>query len=121
MFLPAWESERAGVTDRDIQGGSFQGGVALLTAAGAGGVLNNAPHPNAAKLAMNWLLSREGQIAFQKNYVRETGAADSFRIDIPKDNVPSEFRGKEGIEYIDPKPVCEFYSKLWTATAKVVA
>ena len=38
-----------------IAGGS--GGVALI---------NRAPHPNAAKVALNWLLSREGQIAYQR-------------------------------------------------------
>jgi iron(III) transport system substrate-binding protein len=104
----------------------FKEGVALLTAAGSGALLKRAPHPNAAKLAMNWLLSREGQIAFQKNYVRETGAADSFRTDIPKDEIPVEFRRKEGVkyldidsaEYIDPKPVQDFYNKLWGGRAK---
>jgi ABC-type Fe3+ transport system substrate-binding protein len=104
----------------------FKEGVALLTAAGSGGLLKRAPHPNAAKLAFNWLLSREGQIAFQKNYVRETGAADSFRIDIPKDEIPPEFRRKEGIkyldidqaEYIDPKPIQDFYNKLWGSRSK---
>ena len=104
----------------------FKEGVALLTAAGSGALLKHAPHPNAAKLAFNWLLSREGQIAFQKNYVRETGAADSFRIDIPKDEIPAEFRRKDGVkyldvdqaEYIDPKPVQDFYNKLWGSRNK---
>jgi iron(III) transport system substrate-binding protein len=104
----------------------FKEGVALLTAAGSGGLLKRAPHPNAAKLAFNWLLSREGQIAFQKNYVRETGAADSFRIDIPKDEIPPEFRRKEGVkyldidqaEYIDPKPIQDFYNKFWGGRSK---
>ena len=104
----------------------FKEGTALLTAAGAGGLLKRAPHPNAAKLAFNWLLSREGQIAFQKNYARETGAADSFRIDIPKDEIPPEFRRKEAVkyldvddvEYIDAKPVRDFYTKLWGTRAK---
>ena len=104
----------------------FKEGVALLTAAGSGALLKRAPHPNAAKLAINWLLSREGQIAFQKNYVRETGAADSFRTDIPKDEIPVEFRRKEGVkyldidsaEYIDPKPVQDFYNKLWGGRGK---
>jgi|SRR5262245_3040873 len=103
----------------------FKEGAALLTAAGAGGLLKGAPHPNAARLAFNWLLSREGQIAFQKNYARETGAADSFRIDIPKDDIPVEFRRQDGVkyfdvdsvEYIDAKPVRDFYGKHW-ATRK---
>ena len=104
----------------------FKEGVPLLTAAGAGGLLKQPPHPHAAKLAFNWLLSREGQIAFQKNYARETGAADSFRIDIPKDEIPPEFRRKDGVkyldvddvQYIDPKPVRAFYGKFWGARTK---
>jgi ABC-type Fe3+ transport system substrate-binding protein len=44
----------------------FKEGAALLTAAGAGGLLKGAPHPNAARLAFNWLLSCQGQIAFNK-------------------------------------------------------
>ena len=36
--------------------------------AGSGGValINKAPHPNAAKVGFNWLLSREGQMAYQR-------------------------------------------------------
>jgi ABC-type Fe3+ transport system substrate-binding protein len=104
----------------------FKEGVALLTAAGAGGLLKMAPHPNAAKVAFNWLLSKAGQIAFQNNYARETGAADSFRIDISKDDIPVEFQRRDGVkyldvdsvEYIDAKPVREFYGKFWGARSK---
>ncbi|HUR70817.1 MAG TPA: extracellular solute-binding protein, partial [Candidatus Limnocylindrales bacterium] len=42
-----------------ITGGS--GGVALI---------NKAPHPNAAKIGLNWLLSREGQIAYQRLFTQ---------------------------------------------------
>ncbi|HEY3306100.1 MAG TPA: extracellular solute-binding protein [Candidatus Binatia bacterium] len=48
--------------------------------------VNGAPHPNAAKIYINWLLSREGQIAYQK----ATGT-NSLRTDIPKNDVnPAE-------------------------------
>lgn len=40
------------------------------------------PHPNAARLFINWLLSREGQVVWQ----REVKAA-SLRIDIPKEGI----------------------------------
>jgi iron(III) transport system substrate-binding protein len=58
--------------------------------AGSGGValINKAPHPNAAKVALNWLLSREGQIAYQKIFTQGNDGPDSLRIDIPKDKVP---------------------------------
>lgn len=42
-----------------ITGGS--GGVALI---------KNAPHPNAAKVGLNWLLSREGQMAYQRLFTQ---------------------------------------------------
>jgi iron(III) transport system substrate-binding protein len=58
--------------------------------AGSGGValVNKAPHPNAAKVGLNWLLSREGQIAYQRIFTQGNDGPDSLRIDIPKDKVP---------------------------------
>ena len=60
-----------------------------------------APHPNAAKVAVNWLLSRAGQIAFQKATNDRGGTgADSLREDIPKDDVFPPQRRVQGIEYL---------------------
>jgi iron(III) transport system substrate-binding protein len=58
--------------------------------AGSGGValINKAPHQNAAKVALNWLLSREGQITYQRIFTEGNDGPDSLRIDIPKDKVP---------------------------------
>jgi iron(III) transport system substrate-binding protein len=42
-------------------------------------LINNAPHPNAAKVMVNWLLSKQGQIAWQ-----EKTDNNSLRTDIPK-------------------------------------
>lgn len=58
--------------------------------AGSGGValVNRSPHPNAAKVALNWVLSREGQIAYQRIFTEGNDGPDSLRIDIPKDKVP---------------------------------
>lgn len=57
-----------------------------LAAVGAGNdpasMLASAPHANAAKVFLNWILSREGQMAFQK-LTKE----NSLRIDIPKDGI----------------------------------
>jgi len=52
-------------------------------ASGSLGMLNRAPHPNAAKVYINWLLSKEGQTAF----ARETGYI-SARLDVPTDHSP---------------------------------
>jgi iron(III) transport system substrate-binding protein len=68
--------------------------------AGSGGValFNKAPHPNAAKVALNWLLSREGQIAYQRIFTQGNDGPDSLRIDIPKDKVPKGNRRPQGDE-----------------------
>jgi iron(III) transport system substrate-binding protein len=42
-------------------------------------VVNKAPHPQAAKVFLNWLLSKDGQIKWQ-----EKSDNNSLRIDIPK-------------------------------------
>jgi len=57
--------------------------------------MDKAPHANAAKVFVNWLLSREGQISFQQSQ----GACDSARIDIPKEDVPPIHRRREGVKY----------------------
>jgi len=80
--------------------------------------LKNAPHPNAAKVFINWFLSREGQETWQtvmNTIVFEE--SDSMRIDIAKDNViPSgrKVKGKEYpmLDFLDPQPVRKFYSEL---------
>ncbi len=52
-----------------------------LTGAGGGlAVFNNAPHPNAAALFANWLLSKEGQTVASRGW-----GAQSARNDIPTD------------------------------------
>ena len=61
------------------------------------GLLRNAPNPNAARLFLNWLLSKRGQINWQK-YVD----ANSMRTDIPKDTL-TNWKAKvpkKGVNYI---------------------
>lgn len=80
-------------------------GGAVAPGPGALSVMNPTPHPNAAKLYVNWLLSREGQIAWQE----ETKTA-SLRIDIPK-NIPGLYdqpMPKKGVVY--PNGGAEDYS-----------
>jgi iron(III) transport system substrate-binding protein len=68
----------------------------LTSGGGTISFIDKAPHPNAAKLFVNWLLSREGQSEFQKR-----DGADSLRIDIPKQNVLPENRRLDGVDYFD--------------------
>ncbi len=74
--------------------------------------MNRAPHPNAQKLFVNWLLSKDGM-----SVVQEITKWDTFRIDIPKDNVlPGSLR-KEGRKYIFMERLPGFAEKLNKATA----
>jgi iron(III) transport system substrate-binding protein len=47
-------------------------------------LVNKAPHPNAARVYINWLLSKEGQIEY-----RRATDVPSLRTDMPPDNIPS--------------------------------
>jgi ABC-type Fe3+ transport system substrate-binding protein len=59
-------------------------------------LMDKAPHPNAAKVFLNWVLSKEGQTAIQK----EGETNDSLRIDIPKDDVAAVMRRRSGARYV---------------------
>ena len=92
--------------DRIKEGGTLGGGSASNLA-----LLNRAPHPNAAKVFINWYLSRQGQTVWQKVMnKKELEASESMRSDIAKDDVLPEGRRVEGKEYqvvgfLDPEPV----------------
>ena len=58
------------------------------------------PHRNAARLFVNWLLSREGQTALQRTANTPNNSEESLRTDIPKDMVRSEVRRIDGVKYI---------------------
>jgi len=68
---------------------AFRGSASAIT------LVNRAPHPNAAKVFINWFLSRRGQIVYQESH----GDRDSLRADIPKDKVPAAQRRIAGRKY----------------------
>ncbi len=77
-------------------------GAGVVSQYGSLALLNRAPHPNAAKVFINWFLSREGQSTLQRALAQaEDNAPDSLRIDIPKDDVKSDNRRVEGVKYLD--------------------
>jgi iron(III) transport system substrate-binding protein len=76
-------------------------GAGLSGQVGYVGLLNKAPHPNAAKVFINWFLSREGQITFQEEQAKAGNPRDSLRIDIPKDVISMQERRVEGGRYIE--------------------
>lgn len=79
----------------------FKEGVNLSSAFGSLAVLNRAPHPNAAKVFINWLLSREGQTLFQKVITIPGDARNSRRIDVPKDHIQADEQRHDKMIYFD--------------------
>jgi iron(III) transport system substrate-binding protein len=92
--------------DKIKEGGTIGGGGSSVLA-----LINRAPHPNAAKVFVNWYLSRQGQMVWQNVMnKKEVEASDSMRIDIPKDDVLPGGKRLAGREYqvigfLDPEPV----------------
>ena len=69
---------------------------------GAIGLMNSQPHPNAARVFINWYLSREGQIAFrQANNTQEDDTTTSMREDLPLSVVPEAARRRKDVDYIE--------------------
>ena len=80
---------------------SQQEAGSMSTRSGHISFFRNAPHPNAARVYVNWALSRDGQLSWQK-----IAKANSLRTDIPKDMIPPEIVPKEGKQYLhtsDPR------------------
>jgi len=61
---------------------------------------SQSPHPYAARLFINWLLSREGQFAFQRVVNTPTNSEESMRVDVPKDMIPADIRRIDGVKYV---------------------
>jgi iron(III) transport system substrate-binding protein len=106
--------------------GLMKEGAALSAGQGFLTLVNQAPHPNAARVFVNWFLSREGQLNFQKALAQaEEGGPDSLRTDIPKDDVLPKSRRLEGVKYLDTdnqrdamKPVMKLVEETLTAAEK---
>ena len=100
--------------------GHFKEAVGISGGPAHVGVVNRAPHPNAAKLFINWFLSREGQLMAQNIAAKQGEGIDSLRIDIPKDMVPPTFRRGEkkffdmdAPEHASDEPVAKFINEVW--------
>jgi iron(III) transport system substrate-binding protein len=59
-------------------------------------IIDNAPHPNAAKVFVNWIASKEGNEIFNK----AVGTVPT-RNDIDESYLPPEIIPKEGVQYFD--------------------
>lgn len=82
--------------------GLMKEGAGLVAQYGTVALINRGPHPNAARVFINWFLSREGQLALQKALANaEEGVPNSLRIDFPKDDLHPLDRRQEGVEYME--------------------
>jgi iron(III) transport system substrate-binding protein len=80
--------------------GSLKEGSSVTAYNGTLSYFNRTPHPNAAKVAVNWLLSREGQTAWLDANQRTGGLYDSLREDISKDKVNERARRVKGAKFL---------------------
>jgi ABC-type Fe3+ transport system substrate-binding protein len=92
--LATKELEAKGVHVELMGADQFKEGSYLTAAFGSVGLINRAPHPNAAKVYINWLLSRDAQTAWS-----EASGYPSRRLDVPRDKVNPLSVPKEGRVY----------------------
>ena len=126
FFCEVDVSKQQGLPVDTFGPGVFKEGAGLVQQFGTLALVNRAPHPNAAKVFINWLLSRKGQMALQKNMLNTENPADSLRIDIPKDDVPYFNRRLDGIKYLDTsrpewqemKPILDVMNEALKAAGK---
>ena len=96
-----YKAKRQGLPVDEFSPYHFKEGVNLSSAFGSLAVMNRAPHPNAAKVFVNWLLSREGQTLFQKVISMPENARNSRRVDVPKDHIPADEQRRDKMSYFD--------------------
>ncbi|MBI4333373.1 MAG: ABC transporter substrate-binding protein [Chloroflexi bacterium] len=89
----------------------FKQGVRVTSAAGAFAVPVRVPHPNATKLFVNWLLTKEGQTVFSRGF-----GNPSLRTDVPTADFQPIFLPQPG-EKIFPDSE-EFLSKTTEVLAR---
>jgi len=82
------------VITKDLKEGAY-----MSSGHGTVSLLHNAPHPNAAKVYINWLLSKAGQEA-----VQEFAKLPSLRTDTVKDKLDPVSVPKKGVKYFMAKP-----------------
>lgn len=93
LTTPFTEFLRLGAPIKRIEmaeGAHLTSGIACIV------VMNNAPHPNAAKVFLNWLLSKEGQTLWSRLI-----GTQSARLDVAADFLPPDVVRKPGVKYLD--------------------
>jgi iron(III) transport system substrate-binding protein len=94
------EAKKKGLSVEMLDAHVFKNdGVGLESGGTMIALANNSPHPNAAKVMINWFLSREGQNGVQRTGPNDPGQ-NSLREDIPKEHLPRVLQRQKGAKYI---------------------
>jgi len=113
------EAKRQGLPVDVLDAHALKEGAGLEAGGTMISLVNRAPHPNAAKVLINWFLSREGQMAIQSTGPGEAGQ-NSLREDIPKEHLPAWEQRQPGVKYLrlwgpavwDRSPITELVSEM---------
>jgi ABC-type Fe3+ transport system substrate-binding protein len=114
--IELWAAKKQGLPVDAFELAKFKEGGLVGPGGSNIALINRAANPNAAVVFVNWLLSREGQIAYQK---LAQGGRNSLRTDIPKDDVALHSRIRPELEYAiadetkDPETFRRFVSEVW--------
>jgi iron(III) transport system substrate-binding protein len=92
----AFEMKNKGLPIELFGSAALQEGGVISASNGTVMVPRNVPHPNAAKVYLDYLFSREGQHVWSK----ATGLT-SRRLDVPSDHIPEVLVPKEGVKYLE--------------------
>ncbi len=77
-------------------------------------MVNKAPHPNAAKLWLNWILSEKGQKIFARGFVRPVVPGIELPESVKKQFLPdSAYAAAKNIDWSATKTVLEDAKKKW--------
>jgi iron(III) transport system substrate-binding protein len=113
-------AEKAGLPVKQFPPGHFKEGAFISPTGLTVSFFNRAPHPAAAKIALNWFLSREGQLAWLDYVVKSGDDQDSMREDIPDDRRNPKARRFPNVQYfltnkydllINQKPIVDLLKK----------
>jgi iron(III) transport system substrate-binding protein len=114
------EAKRQGLPVDEFKDANFKEPPSLDTGPnGTIALMKQAPHPNAARVFINWFLSKEGQTTYQEIMNTTSDYAESMREDIPKDPIPPEYRRRRGVYYVpmftpdrtDPAPIVKVFKE----------
>lgn len=98
LYIP--RAQKQGLPVEQFDTSQWKEGSGISAGGGTISLINKAPNPNAARVFINWFLSRDGQMALQRVPDRDEHH-NSGRMDIPKDDVDADHKLVEGKQYWD--------------------